>query len=270
MTLQFPKFSRFAILATILCALAPLCSTGAAAQSTLDAVKQRGKILLGVKTDYPPFAYLDKDQKYAGFDIDLWKGFARQLGVTIEYVPITSQSRIPLLLNGTIDVVSGGTTHTIAREEAVDYSITYFRTGQRLLVRKGTGIKSAADLAEPKTVAVVQGANSGPNFQKAQPQARIVSFQEYPQAVLALKQGQVDALTTDEVLLDQFADDQLEVVGELITVELYGMLMRQNDSKWRDWINVAIQKSWKDGSYQTSHRQNFKREPSYEVELWQE
>ena len=270
MTTRFSKIARLAILAAVLCPLIPLNGSQASAQSTLDTVKQRGKILLGVKTDYPPFAYLDKDQKYAGFDVDLWKGFAKQLGVAIEYVPITSQSRIPLLTNGTIDAVSGGTTHTIAREEAIDYSITYFRTGQRLLVRKGTGIKSAADLAEPKTVAVVQGANSGPNFQKAQPKAKIVSFQEYPQAVLALKQGKVDALTTDEVLLDQFVDDQLEVVGEFITVELYGMLMRQNDSKWRDWINVAIQKSWKDGSYQASHKQHFKRDPSYEVELWQD
>lgn len=253
-----------------LIALAPFFSSMAIAQSTLDTIKQRGKILLGVKTDYPPFAYLDKDQKYVGFDVDLWKEFAKQLGVTIEYVPITSQSRIPLLINGAIDVVSGGTTHTIGREATVDYSITYFRTGQRLLVRKGSGIKGAADLSEPKSVAVVQGANSGPNFQKIQPRAKIVSFQEYPQAVLALKQGKVDALTTDEVILDQFADEQLEVVGELITVELYGMLMRENDSKWRDWINIAIQKTWKDGTYRAFHRQHFKREPTYEIEIWQD
>ena len=262
-------FWSFTLLVVCFLTLTPVCSFAAGVESTLDVVKKRGKILLGVKNDYPPFASLDKDQKYVGFDIDLWKDFAKDLGVSIDYVPITSQSRIPLLLNGTIDAVSGGTTHTFARDKVIDYSISYFRTGQRILVRRGSGIKGVADLAEPKTVAVVQGADSGPNFLKAQPKAKIVSFQEYPQAVLALKQGKVDALTTDEVLLDQYVDTQLEVVGEYLTTELYGMLMRENDSKWRDWINFEIQKSWKNGTYQAAYKKYFKREPTYQIELWQ-
>jgi polar amino acid transport system substrate-binding protein len=265
------KYAAKAAAALVVIALAvSALGSSAFAQSIYDKVKAAGKIRLGVKNDYPPFASLDKNNTYVGFDIDLWKGFAKDLGVTIEYVPITSQSRIPLLTNGTIDAVSGGTTHTIARDAVVDYSITYFRTGQRFLVRKNSGIKGLADLAEPKTVAVVQGADSGPNFMKLQPKGKLVTFQEYPQAVLALKQGKVDALTTDEVLLDQFADSDLEVVGEYITNELYGMLMRQDDSKWRDWINVEIQKSWKNGTYQELYKKYFKKDPNYEIEIWQD
>jgi polar amino acid transport system substrate-binding protein len=105
---------------------------------------------------------------------------------------------------------------------------------------------------------------------KLQPKGKLVTFQEYPQAVLALKQGKVDALTTDEVLLDEFADSDLEVVGEYITNELYGMLMRQDDSKWRDWINVEIQKSWKNGTYQELYKKYFKKDPNYEIEIWQD
>src|SRR5262249_17204080 len=111
---------------------------------------------------------------------------------------------------------------------------------------------------------------SGPNFSKIQPKAKLVTFQEYPQAILALKQGKVDAVTSDEVLLDQFADDQLEVAGEFITTEFYGMLMRKDDSKWRDWINGAIQKAWKDGTYRELFKKYFNREPNYEIEIWQD
>lgn len=245
-------------------------SLGAAqAESTLDKVQSTGTITLGVKTDYPPFAYLDAEQKYAGFDVDLWNEFAKGLGVKIEYVPITSQSRIPLLTNGAIDAVSGGTTHTIEREKAVDYSITYFRTGQRFIVKKGSGISGVGDLEKPRRTGVVQGANSGPNFLKAQPQGELVEFQEYPQAILALKQGKIDAFTTDEVILDQFVGDDLEVVGDYLTTELYGMLMRQDDSKWRDWINIEIQKAWSSGTYAEYFEKHFKKKPNYEIEVWQ-
>lgn len=241
--------------------------------STLDTVKARGKILLGVKTDYPPFAYLDSSQRYQGFDVELWQEFAKDLGVTIEYVPITSQSRIPTLLSGAIDVVSGGTTHTIARDKSIDYSITYFVTGQRLLVRKGRGINGPADLAAPKITATVQGANSGPNFMKAQPQGKLASFQEYPQAVLALTQGKADAVTSDDVLLAQFVRDHpdLEVVGPFMTREYYGMLMREDDSKWRDWINFSIQTAWKNGTYMRLYHKFFgPADPPFELEIWQD
>ena len=107
-------------------------------------------------------------------------GIAKDLGVTIEFVPITSQLRIPTLLSGAIDVVSGGTTHTIARDKSIDYSVTYFVTGQRLLVRKGRGIKGPADLAAPRTTAAVQGANSGANFMKIQPQESSRAFRSIP------------------------------------------------------------------------------------------
>jgi polar amino acid transport system substrate-binding protein len=245
----------------------------ASAASTLDTVKARGKILLGVKTDYPPFAYLDSSNRYQGFDVELWQEFAKDLGVSIEYVAITSQSRIPSLLSGAIDAVSGGTTHTIARDKSIDYSITYFVTGQRLLVRKGSGIKGPADLAAPKVTATVQGANSGPNFMKAQPQGKLSSFQEYPQAVLALTQGKADAVTSDDVLLVQFTRDhpELEVVGPFMTREYYGMLMREDDSKWRDWINFSIQTALKNGTYMRLYHKFFgAADPPFELEVWQD
>jgi polar amino acid transport system substrate-binding protein len=265
-----PSFVK-AVGAIGLLMLATLQPTFAA--STLDVVKGRGKVLLGVKTDYPPFAYLDAQQRYQGFDVELWQEFAKDLGVTIEFVPITSQTRIPTLLSGAIDVVSGGTTHTIARDKSIDYSVTYFVTGQRLLVRKGRGIKDPADLAAPRITAAVQGANSGANFMKIQPQGKLTSFQEYPQAVLALKQGKVDALTSDDVLLAQFATEQpdLEVVGGFMTREYYGMLMREDDSKWRDWINFSIQAAWKNGTYLRLYHKYFgPAEPPFELEIWQD
>jgi polar amino acid transport system substrate-binding protein len=253
--------------------LATLGMMGTAlAASTLDTVKARGKLLLGVKTDYPPFASLDASQKYVGFDIDLWQQFAKDLGVSIEYVPITSQSRIPALLSGNIDVVSGGTTHTLSRDKTVDFSVTYFVTGQRLLVRKGSGIKGPDDLKAPKVTAVTQGANSGAQFLKRQPGGKLATFQEYPQAVIALKQSKVDAVTSDDVLLAQFVRENpdLEVVGEFMTTENYGMVVREDDSKWRDWINTEIQAAWKSGLYKNLYAKYFGGSPAFAVELWQD
>src|SRR5262249_43469298 len=148
-----------------------------------------------------------------------------------------------------------------------DFSMTYFIDGQRFLVKKGSGIKEISDLAAPKKTATVQGSDSSVAFTKLQPNGSLVVFQEYPAAVLALKQGRVDAVTSDGVQLKEFVPDnpELEVVGSLITTVYYCMATRKNDSEWRDWINHSIQASWRKGTFKEIYKRYFSEEPTYQI-----
>jgi polar amino acid transport system substrate-binding protein len=148
--------------------------------------------------------------------------------------------------------------------------MTYYVTGQRILVKKGSGIKSYRDLAG-KTVAGVQGTVSIPNFLKVQPEAKILTFQEYPQCLMAVIQGKASAMTTDAVVLYSLAkkNPQVEVVGEFFTREPYGLGVRENDSDWRDFINFTILDLWKSGEFNELHKRVFGQGADFEIDVWQ-
>src|SRR5688572_13348287 len=113
-----------------------LVISAAAAQAPdgLSAIKARGKILAGVKYDTPPFGYLDKGNKPVGFDLDLVSKIAGKIGLPVEFVSVTSTTRIPMLVSGNVDLVAASMTHTKERDRTIDFSITYYTGGQSLLV----------------------------------------------------------------------------------------------------------------------------------------
>jgi polar amino acid transport system substrate-binding protein len=233
-------------------------------ESTLETVKKRGTIIAGVKYDSPPFGYLDKNANVVGFDIDIMKQIAKHLGVNIKFVQVTAKTRIPLLLNGTVDVVAASFTHLIKRDEVVDFSIPYIYTIQRFLVRKGSGINGVDDLAG-KYCGVVQGTPLGSMFLAIQPKGKTKVYQEYPLAVLALKQKKVDAVATDDLILYGLAkgNPDLEVVGQFPQPPSeMGIAVRENDSKWRDAINFALIALWEDGdTYKKIFNEHFGSDP---------
>ena len=129
------------VLATFL-VLAATLATGltAAAQAppgSIAKIKERGKLLAGVKLDTPPFGFLDDKNEPAGFDIDLVRKIGERIGVPVELVKVTSPTRIPLLVSGNVDLVAASMTHTRERDKAIDFSITYYTGGQSLLVPEG-------------------------------------------------------------------------------------------------------------------------------------
>ena len=211
------------------------------AESTLAKVKKRGEMIAGVKFDFPPMGFINKKTgKPDGFDVDLVKEIARKLGVKVKFVQALSKTRIPLLVNGNVDLIAATMTHKRSRDQVIDFSIHYLITGQRPITRKETGLKNVSQLAG-RRVAAVQGGNAGPNLLKVQPKATIVPFQEHTENLLALKQKKVDAIVTDDILIQWWAKNNpdLMVVGERYTIEPYGMGVRENDSDWRDFINNA-------------------------------
>jgi len=248
--------------------VALVVSSSAQAGSTLDEVKARGTLVAGVRYDSPPFGYLDPSGKVVGFDIDLISDIAKRLGVGIELVQVTAKTRIPMIESGKIDVIAAVLTHTRERDRVIDFSISYLLDGQRLLVKKGSDIRGVGDL-KGKTVSAVQGSYNEGIIRKLAPEAKILVFQEYPQAFLALKQGLADAFTTTATILEGISkkDPDFESVGELLTSEPIAFGMRENDSKWRDAINFALQDMVADGTYKTFFKK-YLTLPYHAPETW--
>src|SRR5262245_54932440 len=244
-------------------------ATAQAPQNTLAKIKERGKLLAGVKLDTPPFGSLDDKNEPAGFDIDIVRKIAERLKVPVELVKVTSPTRIPLLVSGNVDLVAASMTHTRERDKAIDFSITYYTGGQSLMVAETSPITGLKDLGG-KQVAVQQGTTLEKNIAAAAPTAKVVAFRDYTAAWLALAQGRVDALTGSLHVLQGFKKDnpKFKIVGELFSVEPFGVGVRQGDSDLRDEVNFAIQDLWTSGEYAKLYRQWFGSDPTVPIEVW--
>jgi len=264
---------------TLFACLFLLAAAATALAGKLEDIKSRGVLVAGVKDSQPPFGFVDeKTNQIVGFEIDLVQALADRLGVKLELKPVTSSTRIPMLTQGAVDVVAATMTHKKEREDQIDFSITYFMTGQKLLVKKDGGVKSVADLAGKK-VASVKGSTSEQNVKKAQPGCTVISFETYPEAFLALKQGKVQAMTTDESILvgiknSDDTPDAWDIVGDFISPEPYGLGLPENDSDFRDAVNLALMDMWEKGDYQKIYDKWFgkgKKDAlplTWKMELW--
>jgi polar amino acid transport system substrate-binding protein len=164
-------------------------------------------------------------------------------------------------------------THKFSRDDVIDFSITYFMDGQKLLVKKDSGIQSTDDLAG-KRVGTVKGSTSEKNISQAQPEAKVISYDEYPQAFLALKQGKVHAVTTDSGILAglKMSDDNPDnwaIVGPYFSAEPYGIGVPENQSNLRDFINKSLVEMWNSGEYHELYKKWFDTEPQgWEMTTW--
>ena len=247
----------------------------AANAGKLEEIKKAGVMVCGVKDSVNLFGFIDADTKQlVGFDVDICNYIAAKLGVKTEFKVVTSKNRIPMLVNGEVDMLAATMTHKFSRDEQIDFSITYFMDGQKLLVKKGSGIMSTDDLANKK-VGTVKGSTSEKNIKTAQPKAQVIAYDEYPQAFMALKQGKVKAVTTDSgILAGLMAGDDnpemWEIVGEFFSSEPYGLGLPENDSDFRDFVNKALNEMWLDGTYQATFKKwmGYDLPEGWGIELW--
>ena len=224
--------------------LTGLVAASALAGDTLADVKAKGVLVAGVKDSTPPFGYIDEtSRQIVGYDIDFIQALAKKLGVKAELKPVTSASRMPQLQEGHIDIIAATMTKNAERAKVIDFSHAYFVTGQKFIAKKGM-VKSLKDLEEKK-IGTAKGSTSEQNVAKAIPSATVLSFDDYPQAFLALQQGKVSAITTDEAILAGILAKSpnkadYEIPDVQISDEPYGLGMRKDDTNLVNFVNQTI------------------------------
>ncbi len=221
------------------------------AGDTLAEIKKKGVLVAGVKDSAPPFGFIDeKTRAIIGYDVDFCKAIAKRMGVKLEIKAVTSATRMPQLMAGNIDLVAATMTITQERAKQIDFSYTYFLTGQKFLTKKGS-VKKLADL-EGKKIGTAKGSTSEQNVKKAVPSATILSFDDYPSAFLALQQGKVVAVTTDESMLAGLLGkapnkEAFEIPDIRISDEPYGLGIRKGDKALLDFVNATLLEMEKSG-----------------------
>jgi len=228
-------------------------ATPAAAQSTLETIKNRGKIIVGVKTDFPPFGSVDASGKNIGFDVDMSYELTRRLlgsPSKVEFVSVTSGNRIPFLQSGKIDIIVATVTVTDERRKVVEFSEPYFLSGELILVPKASPINDLKDLAGKK-VAIIQGTITDADIAELVPQANRVKYGKVTEAVLALKAGHVDAYVHDDILMLKLGKENpdLRVTGKTIYPRPYGIAVRKGDTEFIGWVNTQLTNMRNDGTY---------------------
>jgi glutamate/aspartate transport system substrate-binding protein len=230
----------------------------------LKKIKESGKIVIGHREASVPFSFLDDAKKPAGFSVDLCLQIVEEIkaelampDLKVEYTAVNPQTRIPLIANGTIDLECGSTTNNLTRRKQVDYALTTFVTGTKLLVKKDSGIREIEDL-KGKAVAVSQGTTNErviKAFIEANSiDAKIVNVKEVAEGLLSLETDRVDALGSDDILLygqvvRSKNPDDLEVVGRRLSYDPYAIMMRRDDSALRLVADRRLAKLFSSGEF---------------------
>lgn len=251
------KFSTLAKLTTGLLASAVIAAPAMAQEltGTLKKIKDSGTITIGHRESSIPFSYLDEKQQPIGYSMDLCAAVVEEVKkelalttLTVKYNPVTSQTRIPLMANGTVDIECGSTTNNLTRQKQVSFAPITFVTGTKLLVKKASKIKSYKDLKN-KTVVVTQGTTNERTIKalsdKDNLNIKFLNAKDHAESTLTVETGRAVAFAMDDVLLyGQIAKSKkpkdLDVVGDYLSYDPYGIMFRNNDSAFGVVVNRAL------------------------------
>lgn len=243
----------------------------------LKRIKERGVVNMGHREASIPFSYIGPDGKPIGYSIDLCMRFIDKIkeeidapDLKIKFVPVTSQTRIPLMANGTIDVECGSTTNNLTRQKQVDYLSVTFITGTKLASKKDSGIKEIEDL-NGKAIALSLGTTNEKAvkavIQEKGLDVKTVMVKDHPQGWLALETGRVDAYATDHVLLYGLISkskdpSQFQVTGRFLSYDPYGIMVPRNDSTYRRLGNVVLADLMRSGELEKMYDKWFNPGPT--------
>ena len=232
-----------------------LLATGAVQADTLSKIKEAGAATMGVRESSGVLSYTLGDGKYVGFHVDVCTrvlaDVQKKLGLAkldIKYQPVTSQNRIPLVQNGTVDIECGSTTNNATRQKDVSFAVTTFVEEVRIAVKANSGITNIAQL-NGKNVATTTGTTSVQLLRKHE-RASGVDFKEvfgkdHADSFLLLETGRADAFVMDgQILAGNIAKSKApadyRVVGEVLSVEPIAIMIRKDDPAFKKLVDESI------------------------------
>jgi glutamate transport system substrate-binding protein len=224
--------------------------------STMAAIVEAGELRVGTKIDQPGFGLANTAGEPEGFDVEMAKLIAAKMGLTEDQITFTetvSANREPFLEQDRVDIVVATYTINDERKTRVDFAGPYYEAGQDIMVAAGNpeGIEGPEDLAG-KSVCSVEGSTPAENIRTEYPEAQLVLYDAYSKCVDDLRNGNVDAVTTDNVILTGFVagdPEAFELVGNPFTKEPYGIGLPKGQDDFRDFINDVLEDSFEDGTW---------------------
>jgi glutamate/aspartate transport system substrate-binding protein len=240
-------------------------ATSAQADSpTLAKIKSSGAITIGYREASIPFSYLGADQKPIGFSLDLCAAIVERVKAALElpklavnYTPVNSSNRIPLIQSGTVDIECGGTANDKKRQEQVSFSVATFVSQPRWLVKADSGLKGAAEL-KGKTIVVTQGSNAVGFAQTVSAQGNlglnIVQAKDHAESFLMLNTGRAAAFMEDDILLAGLKaaapkPDALAFLPEGYARIYYGLMFTKGDAGFKALVDDVLSKQMASGEF---------------------
>ena len=213
----------------------------------------KGELVAGVKYDVPPFGFENPQSgEIEGFDVEIAQRIADKLGVELNAIEAISDNRIPFLTDGTADIIASTMTITGDRDAEIDFSTPYYVANGRILVSKDSDIAGMDDL-EGKRVCTALGSTYEGIVTEEIPNVKARTPETYSECFELIQNGAVDAVVTDDVILTGMIiqDDSLQLVGEELTVEPYGIGLPEGsaDDGFQEFIDSVILEMIEDGSW---------------------
>ncbi|HEV8312856.1 MAG TPA: amino acid ABC transporter substrate-binding protein [Burkholderiaceae bacterium] len=252
---------------------APLVSAAfAQTPGTLDKIKSSGSMTLAYRESSIPFSYLGGDGQPTGFGWEICGKIVEQVkkatgraDLKVQTQSVTSQNRIPLMVNGTIDIECGSTTNNSERAKQVAFATNYFYTGTRLLVKSSSPVKSLADLKGKKVVSTT-GTTNYQVLRKVNAERDLgfdlIAAKDHAESALLVQSDRADAFGMDDILLyglrasSQNPND-LAVVGEPIQVEPYAIMLRRDDPAFKKLVDDTLAQLIKSGQFEALYKKWF-------------
>jgi glutamate transport system substrate-binding protein len=227
--------------------------------TTQARLAEQGTIRIGTKFDQPGLGNINLEtDEPEGFDIEIGKIVAGKLGIEpddIEWVETVSANREAFIVSDRVDLVIATYTINDERKEQVDFAGPYYVAGQDLLVAEDDDSINGPDDLAGKRVCAATGSTPIQNIRENYPEAEPVEFDTYTECVDQLEADQIDAVSTDDIILAGYAADpkyegKFRVVGETFSEEPYGIGLKKGDDQWRDFLNDTLEESYEDGSWE--------------------
>ncbi|MES0004584.1 transporter substrate-binding domain-containing protein [Mesorhizobium sp. M0062] len=222
----------------------------------IDDIRSRGTIRIGVSLGGEPIGFRDAQNNPVGYDVDVATLLAQKLGVPVEFVDVSGDARISMLVSGQIDVAVANTSATLERAKTVNFTIPYNRAGLRVIVQKDAGITDLKGLAGKKVV--VGRGTTGETFLKAAvPDAELVYVDQFaPDGVLQLQQKRVDAAIEDSSLLDYLATKtpSLVTLPGLYSNDPIGIAVAKGDPEFVRWLDMFVSDFIQSGTYEATYK----------------